>query len=140
MKNNHKSLAQNRILRPLLVAASIIFFFSTITFIIVFTDNFYTASYDKEIFYHYINAEDYNQLYKYTCGRRSSDHTSPDKDFAEIYAVADYYHASYLYHAYQNYNSELAKKYETQMEQSSKNAGELHFAIENIDAYFETYK
>ena len=136
---NNKTKKKSPILTILLVIASIVFFFMLITFIIVFLDNDYSAEHDTDYLYYYVEKGDYSQLYEACCQNRAYN-VKADADMLEAYAIADYYHASFMYYAYKDADPAIAGKYLDAMKEHASKVDEMSFVLEDIDAQFEAYQ
>lgn len=130
-----KKLTQNKILKILLVIASVIFFIMLLIFIGLYHDNDYSINYKADSLYYYAEAGEYDRLYEMCCENRAHN-VKADADMLEIYALADYYHNSFLYYACKDSDSTRAAQYLENMELNAANTGELSFMLEDIDAIF----
>lgn len=136
---NKQPKKKSPVLTILLVIASIVFFFMLITFIIVYLDNDYSAEHDADYLYYYVENGDYSRLYEACCQNRAYN-VEADADMLEAYAIADYYHASFMYYAYKDADPAIAGKYFDAMKEHASKVGEMSFVLEDIDAQFEAYQ
>ncbi|MFT3985727.1 MAG: hypothetical protein QM697_17645 [Lachnospiraceae bacterium] len=87
---------------------------------------------EEIMLYHVKNGEYGNLVYSVNGKKYSNQEDS--QTYRELYAVAGYFEAASLYHAYQEIgNTEEEAKLQKKMEENSTLLGELSFTKEDID-------
>ena len=82
--------------------------------------------------YSYVDNGDYPRLYQACCNNRAQN-VKEDSNLKELYAVADYYHNAFYYYGLQEVPGTDLSLYQKNMEQAAALAGDLSYAIEDID-------
>ncbi len=91
----------------------------------------------EEIMLYHVKNGEYGNLVCSVNGKKYSNQDDSQTD-RELYAVAGYFEAASLYHAYQEMgNTKKAEKFQKKMEENSVLLGELSFTKEDMDNKLE---
>lgn len=92
-----------------------------------------------ETMYTYLEDGNYQRLYQ-LCSIRRAQTPEANGDVQELYAVADYYYNALYYYGLRNTEGADTAVYAENMAQSAASAGDLSYAIEDIDALMSQFK
>lgn len=132
MNNRKKAPLFYNIFIGILCVVFLIFLF---VFIFAYKENHYSPKYSAELLYYYLETKDYQQLSK-RCTQARLDSHNKDTELQELYAVADYYHNAFYYYGFKDDPSIDVSSYQEKMKESAALAGDLSYAIEDIDNLF----
>lgn len=113
----------------------IVFIILLFVFIFAYKENNDSPKYSSESFYRYLEMKDYQGLWE-RCTQAPLGSHNKDTGLQELYAVADYYHNAFYYYGFKDDPSIDVSSYRKRMKESAALAGDLSYAIEDIDTLF----
>lgn len=113
----------------------VVFLIFLFVFIFAYKENNYSPKYSSESFYYCLEMKNYQQLWE-RCTQAPLDSHNKDTKLQELYAVADYYHNAFYYYGLKDAPSIDVSSYQEKMKESAALAGDLSYAIEDIDNLF----
>lgn len=131
----NKSKNTRNIFSIIIIILCLIFVFLLFTFIHEWKVESEPWTVSTETLYHYVDNGDYPRLYQMCCKNRAQN-VKEDANLRELYAVADYYHNAFYYYGLQDTEGADLSSYQEGMKQAAASAGDLSYAIEDIDSLF----